>query len=141
MTKKGVVVLGIVIFTGLCVHVNAQSFGYLKVTNSHPWPTNINQTKMWVEKVFIKPSASSAYDGNDYINGSRLGTDKSTLIALESGIYDIKIEIFRNWFDPRYGDDTDTITVESRNVGIRGDMVTEVSMRGGSLSVSQPRKE
>lgn len=118
-----------------------QTFGYLKITNAHPWPTNINQTKMWVQQVFIKPSTASEYDDKDYIGGSRLGTDKSTSISLGTGVYDIKVVVFRNWFDQRFGDAMDTISVESRNVQIRENMVTEVSMRGGSLSVSQPRKE
>ena len=116
------------------------TFGYLKITNAHPWPTNINQTKMWVEQIFIKPSTASEYDKKDYLGG-RLGTEKSNSISLATGIYDVQVVIFRNWFDQRYGDATDTISVESRNVQIRQDMTTEVSMRDGSLSVSQPIKE
>ncbi|MDR1389408.1 MAG: hypothetical protein LBJ31_05470 [Treponema sp.] len=118
--------------------VTPQTIGYLKITNSHPWPTNLNQTKMWVDGISIKPSSSSAYES---YSSSRLGTDKSTSIALPTGIYDVKVEVFRNWFDMRTGDVTDTIYIESRNVAIREDMVTEVSMRGGNLSVSQPRRE
>jgi len=115
-----------------------QTIGYLKVTNNHPWPTNINQTKMWIDGISIKPSSSTAYES---YSSSRLGTDKSTSIALPTGIYDVKVEVFRNWFDMRTGDVTDTIYVECRNVVIREDMTTEVSMRGGNLFASQPKKE
>jgi len=118
--------------------VAPQTIGYLKVTNNHPWPTNINQTKMWIDGISIKPSSSTTYES---LSSSRLGTDKSNSIALPTGIYDVKVEVFRNWFDMRTGDVTDTIYVESRNVPIREDMTTEVSMRNGSLSVSQPKKE
>jgi len=113
------------------------TIGYLKVTNNHPWPTNINQTKMWVDEISAKPSSSTAYET---YSSSRLGTDKSTSIALPTGIYDVKVKVFRNWFDQRFGDATDTINVECRNVVIKEDMTTEVSMRGGNLSASQPKK-
>jgi hypothetical protein len=39
-----------------------QKIGYLKVTNAHPWPTNIHQTKMWIDGISIKPSSASAYE-------------------------------------------------------------------------------
>ena len=36
-------------------------------------------------------------------SNSRLGTNKSTSIALPTGIYDVKIKVFRNWFNWNVG--------------------------------------
>jgi len=121
--------------------VAQQTIGYLQITNNQPWPTDLSGTKMWVEKILIKPSGTSDYDSNDYNGGSRLGTNKTNLIGLQAGTYDIKVQVFRNWFDMRVGDMVDTIQVESRNIVIREGMITDVSMRGGGLTVSQPRND
>ncbi|MDR2543512.1 MAG: hypothetical protein LBC80_08725 [Treponema sp.] len=121
--------------------VTPQTIGYLRITNNQPWPTDLSGTKMWVERVLIKPTGTSEFENNDYNGGSRLGTNQTNLIALPAGIYDIRVQVFRNWFDMRVGDMVDTIQVESRNIVIREDMVTGVSMRGGGLTVSQPRRE
>jgi len=114
------------------------TIGYLQVTNEHPWPTNINQTKMWVDKIWVRPSGSSVYE---LLHSSRINTDRSHTISLPTGLYDVKVEVFRNWFDQRSGDRVDTVEVESRNVAIRENMTTDVSMKNASLSVSQPRRE
>ncbi|MCL2765134.1 MAG: hypothetical protein FWD40_07660 [Treponema sp.] len=117
--------------------VTPPTIGYLQVTNAHPWPTNINQTKMWVDKIYVRLSGSSAYE---LLHNSRINTDRAHTIALPTGIYDVKVEVFRNWFDQRVGDRVDTVEVETRNVVIRENMTTDASMRNASLSVSQPRR-
>ncbi|MCL2722319.1 MAG: hypothetical protein FWD47_13400 [Treponema sp.] len=141
MTNK-YFLIGFIILMSFCVHVNAQSsFGYLKIINNNPRMQTVDDSNYVIIGIFIKQSESSEWDGRDYLGGSRITRDNSTAIALTTGLYDIRFQMQRFYVDIFAGNMSDFITVESLNVPIRDDMITDIIMARGRFSVSLPRRE
>jgi len=120
--------------------VSPQAIGYLMITNASPKVQSSREDNYIIEEVYIKTSASSEWNNQNYLgvdlNSGWIRTGSSVTLALGTGIYDIKFVIGLHSY---YG--AKRHTVESRNIPLREDMVTEMIMNRGNFNISQPRRK